>query len=184
MTTYSYGSWYSSISLSLASGGSTPPAIQFPPGSGITQANGVLTAYTGSQITISLSASDADGDLNHEPHEPGDSFSGFMDNPRWFLQQQRDAHDADLQRHGCFGVVDDQAGNTGDSGWYTIQIVNPNTNSAPTARSQVPPRSTTGQDGTWNYSASDSNANLYRWRQVIAGVPCMELHPAAAPPPA
>ena len=174
VTTYSYGSWYSSISLSLASGGSTPPTIQFSPGSGITQVNGVLTAYTGSQITISLSASDADGDLNHvNLMSQGDSFPWAS----WTISGGSYSNSATLTTPTSpttwvlRGVVDDQAGNTGDSGWYTIQIVNPNTNSAPTASISGPASLTTGQDGTWNYSASDSNANLYRWRQVIAGVP-------------
>jgi RHS repeat-associated protein len=67
--------------------------------------------------------------------------------------------------------VDDQLANTGDSGWYTIQIVAPNTNAAPTASISGPGSLTAGQNGTWNYSAADSNANLYRWRLVIAGAP-------------
>ena len=69
------------------------------------------------------------------------------------------------------GVVDDQLANIGDSGWYTIQIVAPGGNVAPTATISGPTSLTTGQNGTWNYSASDANANLYRWRLVIAGAP-------------
>ena len=174
VTTYSYGYWGGSISLALAASGGTAPTIQLTPDSGITLVNGVYTAYTSSQIGFSLAASDVDGDLaqvylmGQGSSIPWASWtaSGSSFNRGVILTTPATPTTWVLQ-----AVVNDLLAHTGDSGWYTIQIVAPGNNVAPTATISGPTALTTGQNGTWNYSASDANANLYRWRLVIAGAP-------------
>ncbi len=174
VSTFNWGSWPGSISLALAAGGGTPPVIQLLLPSGVTVVNGVLTAYTGSEITANLVASDVDADLQHvKLMRQGDS----LPLAAWTMLESAFNSSVILTTPSTpttwvlRGEATDLLTNTGDSGWYTIQIVTPISNEAPTASIAGPTSLTTGQNGTWNYSALDANANLYRWRLVVAGTP-------------
>lgn len=59
------------------------------------------------------------------------------------------------------GEVFDAASNGTTGSWYTVTVVQ---NQAPTATLTGPSARVIGESGTWNFSATDANSNLKRWR--------------------